>query len=91
MSKVSRSSRHRCVCFAVPGKKEKKKQEEKRAYQSVCKKMYKQINQSYLLIGCDLSTQREDTRETTYLTSKVTKVLDISSKNGWISNIRLCL
>jgi hypothetical protein len=57
----------------------------------VCKKMYKQINQSYLLIGCDLSTQREDTRETTYLTSKVTKVLDISSKNGWISNIRLCL
>jgi hypothetical protein len=25
------------------------------------------------------------------LTSKVTKVLDISSKNGWISNIRLCL
>jgi hypothetical protein len=48
----------------------------------------------YLLgkhINCELLTQLGDLREIVYSTSKAMKVLDISSKNEWISNIKLCL
>jgi hypothetical protein len=48
----------------------------------------------YLLgkhICCVLPTQHEDTRKTAHSMSKAIEALDMSSKNGWISNIKFCL